>query len=335
MPTEPSADDFAKLASAWGLPAPESIRLAERGTNNTVRIVESAGRSYVLRIYHNLAPTTITAEHRLLDALATRDLSFGVPRAIPTPAGAKTVETATGWAALTPYFTGRHPDADAPAEVELAGAALGELDAALAAISDELAPTDWRRALDTTHPAVPDLDRLAEDLAPLLPSRPVDDCLRVLAPALDATYLGLLDRLPTQIVHGDYALSNVLVDRGRVTCVLDFEVAGLDLRVNDLVAALLQCRRDWWETDALDRIAAFCRGYGRQVTPRDDELAAIPDLARYRTLGSLVWRAGRWRSGLASLAELEPRLDSVVTLDRWLTRHADRVTETIHSALSA
>lgn len=333
MPDDPGIDDFA--TPAWGLPAADSIRIVEHGTNNAVRIIESGGASYVLRVYHNLAPATIAAEHRLLAALADCDLSFGVPRAIPTPTGATTVETPTGPAALTPYFPGRHPHRDDLAEVELAGAALGELDAALAELPAELAPTDWRRAMNTMHPAVPDFDRLADDLVPLVPDRPVEECLRGLAPALDATHLDLLDRLPTQIVHADYALSNVLVDRGRITCVLDFEVAGHDLRVSDLVAGLLQCGYDWWDTGAMDRIAAFCRGYGRYVTLRDDELAAIPDLARYRTVGSLIWRAGRWRSGLAGLDELEPRLDAAVTLDRWLTRHAGRVTETVRTAFSA
>jgi len=48
--------------------------------------------------------------------------------------------------------------------------------------------------------------------------------------------------LPVQVVHGDVAASNLLADErsGEVTAVLDFEIAGAGLRVQDLVVGLKQ-----------------------------------------------------------------------------------------------
>jgi len=68
--------------------------------------------------------------------------------------------------------------------------------------------------------------------------------------------------LPVQVVHGDVAASNLLADErsGEVTAVLDFDIAGADLRVQDLVVGLKQSGAleapDWQR-----RATALVRGY--------------------------------------------------------------------------
>ena len=49
------------------------------------------------------------------------------------------------------------------------------------------------------------------------------------------------EALPVQVVHGDLGASNALVDErtGEVTGVLDFELAGPEARVQDLLIGLL------------------------------------------------------------------------------------------------
>ncbi|MBA3311463.1 MAG: hypothetical protein H0U28_15660 [Nocardioidaceae bacterium] len=60
------------MLGAWGLPEPEAVHRPTRGTNNIVRIIQTAPRRYVLRTYQNLTAQRVDAEHARLTALARR-----------------------------------------------------------------------------------------------------------------------------------------------------------------------------------------------------------------------------------------------------------------------
>lgn len=79
------------------------------------------------------------------------------------------------------------------------------------------------------------------------------------------------DRLPTQLVHGDFRSSNVLCAGTEVAAVIDFEEARLDHCIDELArsAVLLGTRfRDWGPVSAEVR-ALFRAGYEsvRRLTP--------------------------------------------------------------------
>ena len=57
--------------------------------------------------------------------------------------------------------------------------------------------------------------------------------------------------------------------------------------------------------------------WGERLTAA--ELAALPDLIVVRAMGSILWRAGRWRRGQSSLAEVANRLDVLAETLRWRT----------------
>ena len=302
----------AALLEAWSLPAPTAVWAPDRGTNNLVRIVDAGGSRHVLRWHQNATTEQIEAEHRLLTTLvAARRLTFRVPEPIATVDGRWTVTTARGPVSLTSWIPGDHPARDRSG-LELAGSALGELDLALAGLPLDLAPTDWStRTLSEVHPLVTDVAELATALVAALPAEPAARWFAERAAAIETDAAHCYERLPRQIVHGDFALGNLLVHRGRVTGVLDFEIAGLDLRLTEVAAALTQ------STDGLpaDEVAAFARGYARHVRLTDAERAAGPTLIRYRALGSIIWRAGRWRAGHATLEEVADRLREGARLD--------------------
>ncbi|GAA5023790.1 hypothetical protein GCM10023317_69040 [Actinopolymorpha pittospori] len=293
------------------------------GTNNSLVVVEVAGASYVLRGYQNAAIARVAAEHRFLAALAAAGLPFAVPSPIPTPDGRTCVPTPNGPAALFHYLPGRPPRRDAGTLV-VAGRMLGDLDRALAALPNAVSPYDWRHPLSEVHPAVPDLAELAAALATALPTTAGEDpgWLPAAAERADVAYFRLWETLPVQIVHGDFALSNTLVhDDGSPSAVLDFEVAGLGLRVTDLVVAVSLCTDGWWTPGAAAAADLLCRAYAERVTLTSAEWAAFPDLLRIRALESLVWRCGRWRLGQASLDEVRDRFDTARRIERWLDTH--------------
>ena len=67
------------------------------------------------------------------------------------------------------------------------------------------------------------------------------------------------------------------------------------------------------------RAAAVARGgaWGERLTAA--ELATLPDLIVVRAMGSMLWRAGRWRRGQSSLAKVASRLDVLAETLRWRT----------------
>ena len=126
--------------------------------------------------------------------------------------------------------------------------------------------------------------------------------------------------LPWQIVHRDFCGSNVLIEGERVTGVLDFEVAGPDLRGLDLARSLSQFTGGppWSSPDGWQRVTAFAEGYCERLTLTPGEIEALPDMMRlYRTVG-LIHREGRRRQGLVREADVRARALALLRQDDWL-----------------
>ncbi len=297
------------VLASWGLPAPDRVEAPARGTNNQVLFADIGGARYVVRVHQNSSRDMAEKEHRLLAALAAdAELDLSVPAPLATPDGRTLVDSDRAIMSVSRYLQGLRPTKSRPGLVEI-GAAIGHLDAALGRLPRELAPIDWSaRRLDQIHPGVDDIDELVADLRVALPDEPAVDWLAEGASASDEAVAKLVHRLPGQIIHGDLALSNLLIENARVTAVLDFEIAGWDLRVNELVTAIVQICDAATDPRGPEEVRALYRGFARHIPLSEEELDAVPILARRRALGTVVWRAGRWRRGHASLDEVLDRL---------------------------
>jgi homoserine kinase type II len=308
----------------WDLPPLESAEPMTGGTNNALLALHAGGRSWVLRRYGNLPADRVRAEHRLLAHVSGLGLPFAVPSPVPARDGATVVADADGALALFRHLPGRPLRRDEPGSAALAGRALAQLDAALAEVPMALAPVDWRAtALHQVHTAVDDVAVLADELSALMPGHDGPDWLRSTHERADAVASDLARALPAQLTHGDMAPANLLAEDGRVTAVLDFEIAGADLRAMDLAAGLLQCTG--WPEDpgSAGRVGPFLRAYLDVLPLTRAELDAVPDLLRLRALGSVVWRAGRWRLGQSRLDEVRDRLDAGLALEAALPGWAE------------
>jgi homoserine kinase type II len=313
----PPSEPVAKLLARWGIPAGAAVALTDRGTNNRTLQVTAGDRRWSLRISQNLTPAQAQAEHRLLARLARAGLPFAVPAPVPLPDGSTVAGTPGGPATLCEWIPGVQPDLSQEAALERFGRAAAELSDALAAVPPQDTPNDWQGG---PLQAPPDVAALARDLtaAGLDAKR-----ARVLPDGADravAAWEGIAGRLPTQVVHADLAASNVLVspDTGAVTGVLDFEMAGYWIRAIELTVALAlsgAAHGPGWPR----RAAAVARGGAWAERLTAAELAALPDLIVVRAMGSMLWRAGRWRRGQSSLAEVASRLDVLAETLRWRT----------------
>lgn len=323
-----TAQRVGSLVAGWWPVEPASASVAASGSNNQTVLLDCPDGRFVARVHHNADVARVRAEHRLLAALAGTSLPFEIPRPLPGLDGSTVRATAYGPVSLVPLLAGERPDPSDPRHQRAAGVALAELDTALGTLRAELAPVVWSGRLDDITPSAPDLDDLCRrfDADPVLAS-------------YASWFRGALARhrvpgdLPRQIIHGDYAYSNLLMSDDRVGAVLDFEIAGADLRVNDLVAALAACTHAPDPADD-DHVLALCGGFGSVLRVSPAEAHALPDLLRARILGSVVWSAGRWLRGHAPAVEVADRLAAGQAYDVALERHGSRLVDLVAPLLT-
>jgi homoserine kinase type II len=314
---EPPGEPAARLLARWGIPAGAAVTRTEGGTNNRTFQVIAGDRRWSLRISQNLTPAQVQAEHRLLARLARAGLPFAVPAPVPLPDGRTAAGTPGGPATLCDWIPGVPPDLSQEAALESFGRAAAQLSDALAAVPAQDAPYDWPGG---PLQAPPDLAALARDLTAAGLDAGRAGVVRDSADRAVAAWAWLAGGLPAQVVHADLAASNVLVspETGAVTGVLDFEMAVYWIRAIELTVALAlsgAARGPGWPR----RAAAVARGggWGERLTAA--ELAALPDLIVVRAVGSMLWRADRWRRGQSTLAEVAGRLDVLAETLRWRT----------------
>lgn len=320
----PTDDElFALAARHWPI-ADAVLSAPGQGTNNLIRVVSTDRPVATLRIYRNLDHDRVVREHRLLRRLAAAGLSFRVPRPWPTSDGVTLIESPWGPVGLLDWIDGRRPDLGHADAARAAGRALAELDQALAAVPVGDAPFDWLGP--DLGVATIDLDLVAA-LADAGLARAQVEWLRARAvPPVRPP------DLPVQVIHTDPAAGNFLVDDAsgaKISGILDFEVAGRDLRINDLVSLLFQSTAldgpDWPATTA-----ALAGGYAEVITPDPAEIMIIPSLIAARALGSVGWRATRWRTGLDAVSEVVTRITGAQRTERWLEHHGDHLLDVLH-----
>lgn len=330
--------DPDNLLDAWPIPRSRTVLRLVTGTNNHTRLVTTPNGDYILRIYQNAAdPEPLRYEHDLLLHLQQAALSFAVPNPLVSESGLTYVTTEEAGqlvlAALFPVIPGRRPDTRDPAEVEACGAALGELDRALAAI--EVDPT-----LDPPPPYddIAHTFALIRNPAPGVTSIPIAPQTRhrlgTILAGLTAALPQFDEHFPRQLIHGDFYPSNVLIDGGRVTGILDFEFSGPGLRAMDLAIGLgAFAPSAWTDVDAsLPLVERFAAGYLRWLQPAPAEIAALPTLLRLREATSFVHWLGRHSQGLTTDADMAERADRLLQLDADLSLYGDKLVRCVANA---
>jgi homoserine kinase type II len=321
----PAGVEFAAaLLPVWGFPPGTGIAPAgEQGTNNQTFLVRHGQQRFVLRVSGFLSAAEVGAEHQILRRLRRGGLPFQVPEPVASTDGRTVIGTPAGPATVCRWLPGVRPGMDSEAAFERFGRAAGLLGAALADVPLSAAVRDWRTDPRWVQPGDPPVDILCGELRSTGMS---DEQAGVLAAAGRRTgrWWPTTERLPDQVIHGDLAPGNMLADpdTGEVTGLLDFELAGIGFRVQDILAALYNSSAlgapDWQA-----RTAAFLRGCASVRSLEPAEVAALPELLIARSLGSLLWRAARWRAGLGRFGEVRAHADKLQATTRWLAANQD------------
>lgn len=193
------------------------------GRLNQHWLVERRGRRLVLRRWSQ-SRDEIDYELRLLAAVAA--LGWPVAPAVEEP-----VELAGYWWSLSPFLPGEpFPAEDPITEQRNRGRLLAELHAGLTQLNGFGQRGSWRRCEEILGD--PALDRI---LAEHEPKRPEE--VRILRWHLDRArerVAGLkLEERPDLVIHGDFTHWNLRFQNGRLSGILDFELAHWDHRVAD------------------------------------------------------------------------------------------------------
>ena len=319
-----------QVVANWSVEPPLTYTLLQGGTNSRVwRIVDGCQQSYVLRLIAATARTRSTYALTLLQRLQAASL----PWLLPVPLPANTGELLVPWrderagpvfATLTAFLPGDPPFQGTVANAQQGGAALAKLDTVLASITlptpSEIVPYG---DLAHRYPGVADpLSALAN-----LPGSVAErERLHGLLEQVMADVPHLYRSLPQQIIHGDFDRSNVLMNDGSITAILDFDIAGPDLRLLDLVVAL-----SWWPTPVLDTeeawpmLDALGRAYHAILPLTASEVMAIVQVMRLRDVTSFIHRCGRYLAGEESPERMEARIRHSLWREDWLTRYGERL----------
>ena len=249
----------AMLNEHWGVRIQSCDRIVMSDHNALAWVHTPSGRmlakwSVVPRRFQQLSEMA-----RLTRWLDDRGLPVSAP--VPATDGRLQVEVDGVSMGLQHEIRGDLLDTADQRQVRAAGAVLAELHDALAAYPDN----DRVAALE--RPSEPLTARITSWLdsgAEHLPATARDTLRRLVVGAPP-------NRLPMQLVHGDFRSANILYAGAEVAAILDFEEAGFDHRVVELArsAVMLGTRfRNWGPVSGEVR-AEFLSGYqcARQLTP--------------------------------------------------------------------
>lgn len=152
--------------------------------------------------------------------------------------------------------------------------------------------------------------------------------IRYILATVMETVDSLYSSLPQQLLHCDYAPSNILVHEKQITAVLDFEFAGMDLRVLELCVALSWCPVNVLGTgQEWSIINAFGTAYTSRFPLSEEEILALPSIWRLRDAASFVHRMGCYMAGLETDATMQDRVQHSLWREAWLSAHQEKLVQ--------
>ena len=283
--TPVSAEVLASFLARYDVGELVSSKGIAEGVENTNYLVDTTTGRFILTLYEKRVDGgDLPYFMALLDHLAARGCP--VPPAIKDRDGVA-IQTLEGRpACLIQFLPGvsvTHPTA---AQARAAGAALGNMHAALADFPLERANS---MGVDSWLPLLEGCSGNLDSIAPGLERR------------LSAALHDLLAHwpkpgiLPTSAIHADLFPDNVLMRGDRVGGLIDFYFACTDIRVYDLAVM-----HTAWTFDAAGNALdpaigrALISGYVGTMGLRDDERSALPILARGSCIRFALSRAYDW-----------------------------------------
>jgi homoserine kinase type II len=275
-------DDLAALVARYDMGTVLSCKGIAEGVENSNFLLETTGGRFILTLYEKrVQEGDLPFFVDLLEHLATSGCP--VPAMIRDRDGVAIQQISGRAACIIQFLSGISLTHPTVGQSEATGAALGAMHRALenyeGARENSMGHPYWRGVATATG----DLDAVVPGLQAI-----VDDELAY----LDAHWP---TALPAHVIHADLFPDNVLMLGDAVTGLIDFYFAATDFRAYDVAIthAAWTFSDDGSSCDT-DLARALMRGYAREVSLSDAEIAALPILARGASLRFLLTRAHDW-----------------------------------------
>lgn len=280
---------LARLArDHWGVDGMLTRLVSERDLNHRL---DTDTASYTLKLANPAEPAEMTAfQTAALLHVAATDSGLPTPRVRPARDGRTIIPLAEGALRLLSWCPGT-----SVASIPLSPALASSIGSTLARLTQALAGFDHPGA---DHVLFWDIRQFSR-LAPLFPALPTDLTAEALAfhTMFKTRVATALADLPTQVVHSDFNLHNLLAnpeDPTRITGIIDFGDMVRTPRICDLAVAASYLVNP---EDPLSLLLPLVTAYHARLPLLDKEIALLPDLITARMLTSLTissWRAARY-----------------------------------------
>ncbi len=280
--TEVSAEELDALLERYEIGALVALKGIAEGVENSNFFLETDRGQFILTLYEKrVSPDDLPFFIGLMDHLAARGVICPTPvhdregRALQTLAGRP--------AAIVTFLTGYELRKPLPNHCFALGAALASLH--LAGLdfplkrANVLSLSGWSRLFKTIGE---DGDQLASGMTAMI------------AKELQDLSQSWPRNLPVGVIHADLFPDNVFFLGDKVSGVIDFYFACNDILAYDLAI----CLNAWcFESDHafnVTKARALFRGYNSVRQLGEDEIAALPILARGSALRFLLTRLHDW-----------------------------------------
>jgi homoserine kinase type II len=266
-----TGEELAEVAGRFGLPPPERALPEPKGGVNTNYHLWAGGRRWFLRLAEGKSDADVEFEARVLSFLEAA--RYPAVRLVLAADGRSHVRARGRQAMLFAHAPGEElaREAVGPAHCRQVGEMLGLL--------HRLAPEFGG---DRPNPFGP--HRVGRWIDELEPDGRGDEAVKRALPMLrdELGRAGTLPESPRGLVHGDLFIDNVLWAGGRVSALLDWEMACVDAFAYDLAVAL----NAWCYTDRFqgDRARSLLEGYRLHARLDERTRAALLPQARYVAL---------------------------------------------------
>lgn len=282
--TDVSDEDIARFVAEYDIGNVISFKGIAEGVENTNFLLQTDQASFILTLYEKrVNPDDLPFYLGLMDHLSAKGLNCPTP--IHGKDGVALRRLCGRPAAITSFLNGMSPRRIMPHHCTGLGAALAHLHTAGQDfdmyLGNALSVTGWRPLFEScradANGVLPGLEKLIEDeLAFLEANWP--------------------HQLPAGVIHADLFPDNVFFFPGKddVSGLIDFYFACNDLLAYDIAI----CMNAWcFEPDNsfnVTKARNLLSSYGKVRTLSDDELAALPILARGASLRFLLTRLYDW-----------------------------------------
>ncbi|MFC4778946.1 phosphotransferase enzyme family protein [Paenibacillus sp. GCM10023252] len=314
------------------------IKTVPFGLTNLTRIIELEGEKYVLRIYnpHTKNAESVSFEAGLTAFLSEQVLSFKVPLFIQSrERGRPFVELSDGTlGAMVSFIEGTVPELSTMQHAENFGSVLGELSSALSKYQPE----------DHTYVGIPFTNLY--DLHPLANRLTVRDFLKQppfpISPIMITNYnkaaeevgknIHVLASLPSQWVHHDVLIYNLLSRDGEIQGVLDYDFTSMDVGFMEFAISLIHIQQR--TSGSWEMIENFVRGYSHWRNHSLDELRQLQLLTQVYHLAVLHIYIGQHQAGQEIEQNFLYILNQLISTNDWLDEHQTRLSQLLYAYLS-